>query len=54
PARPHLHDPQWTLHAAAAQGYEGPAAPWPPPYRAGSRPPPAGRTDAPRPRLTLR
>ncbi|MFE4177433.1 FAD-dependent monooxygenase [Streptomyces sp. NPDC056909] len=52
-ARPHLHDPQWTLHAAAAQGYEGPAAPWPPPYRAGSRPPPSGRTDAPRPRLTL-
>ncbi|MFE2596927.1 bifunctional salicylyl-CoA 5-hydroxylase/oxidoreductase [Streptomyces sp. NPDC059396] len=52
-ARPHLHDPQWTLHAAAAQGYEGPAAPWPLPYRAGSRPPPSGRTDAPRPRLTL-
>ncbi|MEV7084516.1 bifunctional salicylyl-CoA 5-hydroxylase/oxidoreductase [Streptomyces sp. NPDC093085] len=52
-ARPHLYDPQWTLHAAAAQGYEGPAAPWPPPYRAGRRPPPAGRTDAPKPRLTL-
>ncbi|MFF5564006.1 bifunctional salicylyl-CoA 5-hydroxylase/oxidoreductase [Streptomyces sp. NPDC012623] len=50
--RPHLHDPNWTLHAAAAQGYEGPAAPWPVPYRAGSRPPPAGRTDAPKPRLT--
>ncbi|MFE2941850.1 bifunctional salicylyl-CoA 5-hydroxylase/oxidoreductase [Streptomyces sp. NPDC059255] len=53
-ARPHLHDPQWTLHAAAAQGYEGPGAPWPLPYRAGSRPPPAGRADAPKPRLTLR
>ncbi|MEV6424864.1 bifunctional salicylyl-CoA 5-hydroxylase/oxidoreductase [Streptomyces sp. NPDC051662] len=53
-ARPHLYDPQWTLHAAAAQGYEGPAAPWPPPYRAGSRTPPAGRTDDPKPRLTLR
>ncbi|MEV7426661.1 bifunctional salicylyl-CoA 5-hydroxylase/oxidoreductase [Streptomyces sp. NPDC091212] len=52
--RPHLHDPNWTLHAAAAQEYEGPAAPWPLPYRAGSRPPPAGRTDAPKPRLTLR
>ncbi|MFE2494391.1 bifunctional salicylyl-CoA 5-hydroxylase/oxidoreductase [Streptomyces scopuliridis] len=53
-ARPHLHDPQWTLHAAGAQGYEGPAAPWPLPYRAGSRPPPAGRTGDPKPRLTLR
>ncbi|MGW6599536.1 bifunctional salicylyl-CoA 5-hydroxylase/oxidoreductase [Streptomyces sp. NPDC055036] len=53
-ARPHLHDPQWTLHAAAAQGYEGPAAPWPAPYRAGSRTPPAGRADDPKPRLTLR
>ncbi|WP_374205834.1 bifunctional salicylyl-CoA 5-hydroxylase/oxidoreductase [Streptomyces sp. MUM 2J] len=53
-ARPHLYDPQWTLHAAAEQGYEGPGAPWPAPYRAGNRPPPAGRTDAPRPRLTLR
>ncbi|MET8924876.1 bifunctional salicylyl-CoA 5-hydroxylase/oxidoreductase [[Kitasatospora] papulosa] len=52
-ARPHLHDPHWTLHAAAAQGYAGPGAPWPLPYRAGSRPPPTGRTDAPKPRLTL-
>lgn len=51
--RPHLYDPHWTLHAAAEQGYEGPAAPWPKPYRAGSRPPPTGRTDAPRPRLAL-
>lgn len=53
-ARPHLYDPHWTLHAAADQGYEGPAAPWPSPYRAGSRTPPAGRTDDPKPRLTLR
>ncbi|MFI9720038.1 bifunctional salicylyl-CoA 5-hydroxylase/oxidoreductase [Streptomyces sp. NPDC052396] len=42
-ARPHLYDPHWTLHAAAEQGYEGPGAPWPTPYRAGSRRPPAGR-----------
>jgi anthraniloyl-CoA monooxygenase len=53
-ARPHLYDPHWTLHAAAEQGYEGAAAQWPAPYRAGSRPPRTGRADAPRPRLTLR
>ncbi|MFJ3170889.1 bifunctional salicylyl-CoA 5-hydroxylase/oxidoreductase [Streptomyces roseus] len=41
--RPHLYDPHWTLHAAADQSYEGPAAPWPAPYRAGSRRPPTGR-----------
>ncbi|MBT2479378.1 bifunctional salicylyl-CoA 5-hydroxylase/oxidoreductase [Streptomyces sp. ISL-94] len=41
--RPHLYDPHWTLHAAAEQSYEGPAAPWPAPYRAGSRKPPTGR-----------
>ncbi|WP_328906384.1 bifunctional salicylyl-CoA 5-hydroxylase/oxidoreductase [Streptomyces sp. NBC_00234] len=52
-ARPHLYDPHWTLHAAAEQGYHGPGASWPLPYRAGSRTPPAGRTDAPKPRLTL-
>ncbi|MHC5704510.1 bifunctional salicylyl-CoA 5-hydroxylase/oxidoreductase [Streptomyces tirandamycinicus] len=52
-ARPHLYDPHWTLHAAAEQNYAGPAAPWPAPYRAGSRTPPTGRTDAPKPRLTL-
>ncbi|MFJ4841581.1 bifunctional salicylyl-CoA 5-hydroxylase/oxidoreductase [Streptomyces sp. NPDC088746] len=52
-ARPHLYDPHWTLHAAAEQGYAGPGASWPLPYRAGSRTPPTGRTDAPRPRLTL-
>ncbi|WP_369207630.1 bifunctional salicylyl-CoA 5-hydroxylase/oxidoreductase [Streptomyces sp. PU-14G] len=52
-ARPHLYDPHWTLHAAAEQGYTGPGAPWPDPYRAGSRRPPTGRTDAPKPRLAL-
>ncbi|MGW1032980.1 bifunctional salicylyl-CoA 5-hydroxylase/oxidoreductase [Streptomyces antibioticus] len=50
--RPHLYDPNWTLHAAAEQGYTGAAAEWPAPYRAGSRPPRTGRTDAPKPRLT--
>ncbi|WP_030261063.1 bifunctional salicylyl-CoA 5-hydroxylase/oxidoreductase [Streptomyces violens] len=52
-ARPHLYDPNWTLHAAAEQGYSGPGAPWPAPYRAGSRIPPTGRTDGPKQRLTL-
>ncbi|MFJ8033182.1 bifunctional salicylyl-CoA 5-hydroxylase/oxidoreductase [Streptomyces sp. NPDC096032] len=52
-ARPHLYDPHWTLHAAAEQGYEGSGAPWPDPYRAGSRRPQTGRTDAPKPRLSL-
>ncbi len=52
-ARPHLYDPHWTLHAAAEQGYEGPGVVWPAPYRAGSRRPQTGRTDAPKPRLTL-
>ena len=48
--RPHLYDPAWTLHAAAEQGY---AIAWPEPYRAGSTPPPAGRAEDPKPRLTL-
>ncbi|MGW0994084.1 bifunctional salicylyl-CoA 5-hydroxylase/oxidoreductase [Streptomyces sp. NPDC002523] len=52
-ARPHLYDPHWTLHAAAEQGYTGPGAAWPAPYRAGSRRPQTGRTDAPKPRLSL-
>ncbi|MFG2030282.1 bifunctional salicylyl-CoA 5-hydroxylase/oxidoreductase [Streptomyces sp. NPDC048825] len=52
-ARPHLYDPHWTLHAAAEQGYTGPGVSWPAPYRAGSRRPQTGRTDAPKPRLTL-
>ncbi|MEU2060136.1 bifunctional salicylyl-CoA 5-hydroxylase/oxidoreductase [Streptomyces sp. NPDC013455] len=52
-ARPHLYDPHWTLHAAAEQDYAGPGALWPAPYRAGSRRPRTGRTDAPKPRLSL-
>ncbi|WP_433284977.1 bifunctional salicylyl-CoA 5-hydroxylase/oxidoreductase [Pseudonocardia sp. CA-142604] len=51
--RPHLYDPHWTLHAAADQGYTGPAVSWPKPFAAGSRKPRAGRTDDPRPRLEL-
>jgi anthraniloyl-CoA monooxygenase len=51
--RAHLYDPQWTLHAAAEQGFTGPGAEWVPPYRAGSRRPQAGRTDGPKPRLQL-
>ena len=51
--RAHLYDPQWTLHAAADQGYAGPAAEWPDPFKAGSRKPLAGRVDGPKPRLTL-
>ncbi|WJV51186.1 bifunctional salicylyl-CoA 5-hydroxylase/oxidoreductase [Streptomyces flavofungini] len=52
-ARPHLYDPHWTLHAAAEQNYTGPGATWPAQYRAGSRRPQTGRTDAPKPRLSL-
>jgi anthraniloyl-CoA monooxygenase len=51
--RAHLYDPNWTLHAAAAQGYEGPAASWPDQWAAGSRQPQTGRTDGPKPRLAL-
>jgi anthraniloyl-CoA monooxygenase len=51
--RAHLHDPNWTLHAAADQGYAGPGAAWPAPWRAGSAAPRAGRADGPRPRLEL-
>jgi anthraniloyl-CoA monooxygenase len=42
-ARPHLYDPDWTLHAAADQDYDG--VRWPVQYRAGSRRPPSGRDD---------
>ncbi len=52
-ARAHLYDPQWTLHAAADQGYSGPGVDWPDPFKAGSRKPQAGRTDGPKPRLQL-
>lgn len=51
--RAQLHDPLWTLHAAAAQGYSGPAAPWPAAWKAGSGRPPAARTDRVPPRLQL-
>jgi anthraniloyl-CoA monooxygenase len=51
--RAHLYDPSWTLHAAAEQGYAGPAAVWPLPWQAGSRRPAAGRLEGPRPRLEL-
>ena len=52
-ARAHLYDPQWTLHAAADQGYFGPGAEWPDPFKAGSRKPQSGRSDGPKPRLQL-
>jgi anthraniloyl-CoA monooxygenase len=48
--RPHLFDPNWTLHAAVDQGVR---LRWPNQYGAGSRQPPAGRTEDPKPRLTL-
>jgi anthraniloyl-CoA monooxygenase len=48
-----LYDPQWTLHAAVDQEYDGPGAQWPAPFRAGRRKPPSARTDAVRPRLSL-
>jgi anthraniloyl-CoA monooxygenase len=51
--RTHLYDPQWTLHAAAEQGYVGPGAGWPMPFAAGRRRPQAGRIDGPKPRLEL-
>ncbi len=41
-ARPHLWDPQWTLHAAADQGFD---VEWIPQYRSGRRPPPTGKDD---------
>ncbi|WP_231442455.1 bifunctional salicylyl-CoA 5-hydroxylase/oxidoreductase [Brevibacterium zhoupengii] len=51
--RTHLYDPNWTLHAAVEQEYEGPGAQWPNQFRAGRRKPPSARTDAVRPRLSL-
>jgi anthraniloyl-CoA monooxygenase len=51
--RAHLYDPQWTLHAAADQGYSGPGVSWPDQFAAGNRKPQTGRTDGPRPRLEL-
>ena len=51
--RAHLYDPNWTLHAAAEQGYAGPGAVWPQPWQAGARRPQAGRVEGPKPRLEL-
>lgn len=51
--RTHLYDGQWTLHAAAEQGYAGPGAVWPTPWAGGSRKPPTSRTDKVPPRLSL-
>jgi anthraniloyl-CoA monooxygenase len=51
--RVHLYDPNWTLHAAVEQDYNGPGAVWPNPWRAGRRRPQTGRTDGPKPRLQL-
>ena len=48
--RAHLYDPAWTLHAAAE--LEHPVE-WPVQFQRGSRKPPSGRTDGPRPRLEL-
>lgn len=48
--RAHLYDPSWTLHAAADQGHR---VEWPVQFQRGSRKPPSGRTDGPRPRLEL-
>jgi anthraniloyl-CoA monooxygenase len=48
--RAHLYDPAWTLHAAADQEFE---MPWPVQFQRGSRKPPSGPTDGPRPRLEL-
>jgi len=51
--RTHLYDPQWTLHAAAEQGYAGDGARWPVQWEAGRRKPPTARTDKIPPRLSL-
>lgn len=48
--RAHLYDPAWTLHAAADQDV---TLTWPVQFQRGSRKPPSGRTDGPRPRLEL-
>src|SRR5437868_1502201 len=48
--RAHLYHPAWTLHAAADQDV---AVTWPVQFQRGSRKPPTGRSDGPRPRLDL-
>ena len=47
-ARAHLYNPNWTLHAAAEQEYDGPGAPWPDPWQAarGGRRRPGRRREA--------
>ncbi len=51
--RVHLYDPNWTLHAAVEQDYDGPGVSWPLPWQAGRRKPQTSRSDGPRPRLQL-
>ena len=51
--RVHLYEPNWTLHAAVEQDYDGPGVTWPLPWRAGRRKPQTGRSDGPKPRLQL-
>lgn len=51
--RSHLYNPNWTLHAAAEQDYQGPGADWPVPWAAGRRRPPSARTDKIPPRLSV-
>jgi anthraniloyl-CoA monooxygenase len=48
--RAHLYDPAWMLHAAADQDFP---MSWPVQFQRGSRKPPSGRSDGPRPRLEL-
>jgi anthraniloyl-CoA monooxygenase len=48
--RAHLYDAAWTLHAAAEQNHQ---VDWPLQFDRGSRRPPSGRTEEPRPRLEL-
>lgn len=51
--RGHLYNPHWTLHAAAEHEYMPNGEEWVKQFRAGRRKPPAARTDAVRPRLSL-
>ncbi len=53
--RAHLYDPNWTLHAAAEQGYNGPAVTWPAAVGRGQAAGPQSKPDfdGPRPRLQL-
>ncbi len=51
--RVHLYEPNWTLHAAVEQDYDGPGVRWPMPWLPGRRKPQTGRSDGPKPRLEL-